>query len=137
MDKILLVAGCGIFVLLGVAHLAYTLWTGKLDPRDPQLIEAMKQGRPVITRQTTMWKAWVGFNLSHSLGAILFGLLFIDLAIESYGTVKASFVLNAMLLGVPAIYLTLAIKYWFKSPRNGILVAWGLIIASVGMRYVA
>jgi hypothetical protein len=137
VDKILLVAGCGIFVLLGAAHLAYTLWTNKLDPRDPQLIEAMKQVSPVITRRTTMWKAWVGFNLSHSLGAILIGLVFIDLALESYGTLEASLVLNAMLLGVPAIYLVLAIKYWFKSPRNGILVAWGFIIVSVGMRYAA
>ncbi len=28
----------------------------------------MQQVSPVITRQTTMWKAWVGFNASHSYG---------------------------------------------------------------------
>ena len=28
----------------------------------------------MITPQTTLWRAWIGFNASHSLAAILFGL---------------------------------------------------------------
>src|SRR5919204_82482 len=33
------------------------------------------------TRHTTMWKAWVGFNASHSYGLILFGTVYGSLAL--------------------------------------------------------
>jgi hypothetical protein len=32
----------------------------------------MKQTSPVLTGETSMWDAWVGFNTSYSLGAMLF-----------------------------------------------------------------
>jgi hypothetical protein len=41
----------------------------------------MSATAPVISRETTMWKAWIGFNASHSLGAILFGLVYGYLAL--------------------------------------------------------
>ena len=33
------------------------------------------------TKETTMWRCWVGFNASHSMGLILFGLAFGYLAL--------------------------------------------------------
>jgi hypothetical protein len=36
----------------------------------------MSQIAPVITKEATMWRCWVGFNASHSMGLILFGLVF-------------------------------------------------------------
>jgi multisubunit Na+/H+ antiporter MnhE subunit len=41
----------------------------------------MTQISPVITKETTMWRCWVGFNASHSMGLILFGLVFGFLAL--------------------------------------------------------
>ena len=41
----------------------------------------MQEVSPVITRETTMWKAWVGFNASHSYGLILFGAVYGYLAV--------------------------------------------------------
>jgi hypothetical protein len=38
-------------------------------------------GMPPITKETTMWRCWVGFNASHSIGLILFGLVFGFLAL--------------------------------------------------------
>jgi hypothetical protein len=52
-----------------------------LTPRDPALQISMSQISPVITKETTMWRCWVGFNVSHSLGLILFGLVFGFLAV--------------------------------------------------------
>jgi hypothetical protein len=64
-----------IIFTLGTAHLAYTFWGTNLTPRDPALQITMSQVSPVITKQTTIWRCWVGFNASHSMGLILFGLI--------------------------------------------------------------
>ncbi len=55
----------------------------KLTPRDPALQVSMNQVSPVITKQTTMWRGFVGFNASHSMGLILFGLIYSFLAISN------------------------------------------------------
>jgi hypothetical protein len=72
-----LIAGsAAIIMLLGLIHLLYTFYGPKLLPRDRDLKARMEEVSPVITRETTMWKAWVGFNASHSYGAILFGAVY-------------------------------------------------------------
>ncbi|MGC1477194.1 MAG: hypothetical protein WA804_15205, partial [Terriglobales bacterium] len=79
--RILMVLCASIVFTLGVVHLVYTFWGPKLTPRDPALHVSMSQISPVITNETTMWRAWVGFNVSHSIGLILFGLVFGFLAL--------------------------------------------------------
>src|SRR5438309_371757 len=79
--KVLMVLSASIIFTLGVVHLVYTFSGPKLTPRDPALQISMSQISPVITKETTMWRAWVGFNASHSMGAILFGLVFGFLAL--------------------------------------------------------
>ena len=79
--KILMVLSASIVFTLGVVHLVYTFWGPMLTPRDPALQLSMSQIAPVITKETTMWWCWVGFNASHSMGLILFGLLFGFLAL--------------------------------------------------------
>src|SRR5258705_6980249 len=74
-------ASAGIIFLLGVIHLLYTFYGNKFAPRDPALQVAMREVSPVITRETTMWRTWIGFNASHSMGAILFGLVYGYLAL--------------------------------------------------------
>src|SRR5208283_5665540 len=81
--KILMVVSAGIVFTLGVVHLVYTFWGTKLMPRDPALEISMSQISPVITKETTMWRCWVGFNASHSMGLILFGLIFSFLALAN------------------------------------------------------
>ena len=51
----------------------------------------------MITRETTMWKAWVGSNASDSYGAILFGAVYGYLSL----THSAFLFLWHRLLGVP------------------------------------
>src|SRR6202789_2667988 len=74
--RILMVFSASIVLTLGVLHLVSTFWGPSLTPRDPALEISMSQISPVMTRETTMWRCWVGFNASHSLGLILFGLVF-------------------------------------------------------------
>lgn len=122
--SILISISAGIILLLGVAHLAYTFYGPKLRPRDPQLIERMKQVSPIITKETDMWKCWVGFNASHSLCAILFGLVYGYLAISHPDFLFASWFLLATGFGLLASLAALAKRYWFSLPFRGISVAF-------------
>jgi hypothetical protein len=134
MEKILLLAGCAVFVYMGGIHLVYTLFTDKFQPRDAALVADMQRVSPVLTARVSMWNAWIGFNASHSLGAILFGGVFIVIALENYAYLRASIALNVILLLVPLSYLALAVIYWFSAPRNGILIATALIALSMASR---
>ncbi len=134
MDKALLILGCLIFVLMGGLHAAWTLFTDKFEPRESGLLERMRQISPNLTRHTSMWNAWIGFNLSHSLGAMLFGLFYVVVALENYTYLRSSVALNVLLVAVPLIFLGLAIRYWFFAPRNGIVLATSLIILSLFLR---
>ena len=66
---------------LGAIHLSDTFASDKLLPRDPDRKPRLEAISPVLTSQTTMWKAWIGFNASHSLCALLFGAVYGDLAL--------------------------------------------------------
>ena len=130
----LVAASASVILLLGLIHLLYTFRGTKLHPRDPQLIAALKEVSPVITRQTTMWKAWVGFNASHSLGAILFGAVYGYLAVVHGAFLfQSKFLLGLGLLSLVS-YAVLGKLYWFSAPFRGIVLALllylgGLIVA--------
>src|SRR5271166_6521904 len=117
--KILMVLSASIIFTLGVVHLVYTFWGTKLTPRDPALEISMSQTSPVITKETTVWRCWVGFNASHSMGLILFGLVFGFLALaHSQFLFQSPFLLVvgvAMLAG-----LVVLCKVYFFSVPDGL-----------------
>ncbi len=123
MEQIVLIVGCLIFGLLGTAHLIYTFFTNKFDAYDPAVTEAMKRTSPVLTRETSMWKAWVGFNVSHSLGPILFSSIYIPLTTSYFEVIEKSIWLSILPVLVGLTYLVLAKKYWFTTPFIGILIS--------------
>ena len=127
----LVAISAAILLFLGVVHLLYTFRGRKLHPRDPALEEAMKQAHPVLTRRTTMWNAWVGFNASHSMGAILYGLVYGYLALTHQAMLFASpFLLGtglALLMG----YVLVGKRYWFSAPNSGIFAATALYVAAL------
>lgn len=123
IEQILLITGATIFGLLGFAHLIYTFYTNKFDARDQSVTTGMKTTSPVLTKETTMWKAWIGFNASHSLGAMLVTAFYVPLALTNMQVIRENlwFSLLPVLVGVS--YLFLAKKYWFRIPFIGILVS--------------
>jgi hypothetical protein len=126
-----MVLSASIVLSLGVAHLVYTFWGPNLTPRDPALQISMSQISPVITNETTMWRAWVGFNASHSMGLILFGLVFGYLAL-AHGQllVQSPFLLLvgfAMLGG----FVVLCRVYFFSAPLRGISISLACYVASI------
>jgi len=75
-SRILIGSSAVILLYLGSLHLAYTLLTHKFSPTEGQLETSMKQVAPRISGEMTMWKGWMGFNVSHSMGLLLFGLIY-------------------------------------------------------------
>lgn len=128
---ILIAVAAGIALGLGSAHLALTFVGSKLKPRPPELEEAMRQARLGITRETTMWRAWLGFNVTHSLGLMLFGLVFGYLALEQPELLRGSGYLQALGLGALAAYSLLARLYFFSVPRRWIQTATALYALGV------
>jgi hypothetical protein len=132
--RILLDLGGGIFVLLGSLHALYTFLDirrpRRLVPQDPAVALAMAESPVRLTRGgTTMWRAWVGFNFSHSVGAVLFGVLCIY-AGTLLGTVVIPAWVLLLFVAVSFIYLGLSVLYWFRIPTAGIGVASICLLAA-------
>ena len=127
----LIATSAAVILLFGLIHLLYTFHGNKLHPRDADLEARLKDVSPVISRETTMWKAWIGFNASHSHGAILFGLLYGYLALFQSTFLFASPFLLVLGLVFLLGYLFLGKVYWFRVPFRGILLSTVLYVIAL------
>jgi hypothetical protein len=127
----LLTGSAALLLMLGLLHLVYTFHGPKLLPRDAELQERMRLISPVITRETTMWKAWIGFNASHSFGAILFGLVYGYLALVHPALLFESAFLLVVGLVFLGGYTFLGVRYWFSVPFRGILLSLILYVCAL------
>jgi len=125
----LLAASAAIFLVLGTIHLVYTFASNKFSPRDAALEARLREVSPVISRETSMWNAWIGFNASHSYGAMLYGLVYGYLAIFRFDVLRAMPFVLAVGFAFLAGFAIVAVRYWFSIPRNGILLSLALYVA--------
>jgi len=131
--RILMVLSASIVFTLGVVHLVYTFWGPMLTPRDPTLEISMRQTSPVITKETTMWRCWVGFNASHSMGLILFGLVFGFLALAQGQLLFHSPFLLVVGLAMLGGLVVLCKVYFFSAPLTGIGISLACYIGSIAL----
>ncbi len=133
-SRYLFLAGAIPYLFLGAAHALATprsaLDRKGLSPRDPKLAEAMARSSLRLTSRTDMWLAWVGFNLSHSLGVLAFAA-----AIVLVGRSEASFAANAVVFLPLAFVVSLCFTwigalYWFRTPIAGCALSTLLLLAS-------
>lgn len=134
--SLLVAASAAIVLVLGLLHLIFTFRGTKLHPRDAGTLLAMQQSLLRITRETTVWRAWIGFNASHSFGLLLFGAIYGYLALLApaalFGSVFLCLIGGVLLLG----YVVLARLYFFSVPFRGavlatIVYAAGLVLAAL------
>jgi len=114
--------GSLILLVLGSIHMFYTFFTNKFSSKNESLISEMKKSSPVLTNETTIWKAWIGFNASHSSGAMFIGVINFLIAanyFEEFLSNHFYYIFNIITI---LFYLILAKKYWFKIPFIGILI---------------
>jgi hypothetical protein len=131
--RILMVLSASIIFTLGGIHLAYTFWGPKLTPRDPELQISMSGISPVITKETTMWRCWVGFNASHSMGLILFGLVFGFLALAHGQFLFESPFLLVAGLAMLSGWAVLCKVYFFSVPLTGVGISLACFVASIAL----
>jgi hypothetical protein len=127
LSRYLFLAGGLPFLLLGSVHALSTPRQPHerkaLSPSDPNMAESMARERVLLTSRVNMWQGWVGFNLSHSLGIVLFGVL-----VVLVGRTSASFQYNAAVLlpfavAVCLAYLGIGLAYFFRTPIIGTCLA--------------
>ena len=131
--KVLMVLSASIVFTLGVVHFVYTFWGPNLKPRDQALEISMRQISPVITKETTMWRVWVGVNASHGMGLILFGLVFGFLAVAHGQLLFHSPFLLVVGLAMLGGLAVLSKIYFFNAPFTGISVSLVCYIASIAL----
>ena len=129
--RILMVLSASIVLTLGIIHLVYTFWGPNLTPRDPTLQVSMSQTSPVITKETTMWRCWVGFNASHSMALILFGLVFGFLALAHDELLFHSPFLLVVGLAFLVGFVVLCKLYFFRAPLRGMSISLTCYVASI------
>ena len=128
---VLLVASAVILFSLGTVHLIITFVGPKLTPRDPALQTRMREVSPVITKETTMWNFWVGFNISHSMAAMLFGLIYGFLAIVHGNLLFSSpYLLTVGFLMLAGLFVVGKV-YWFSAPFVGISISLACYMAGI------
>ena len=132
-----MIASAGIIGILGIVHFVLTIWGQKHLPRDSSLVESMANVSPIITTQTTIWKMWMGFNFSHSMGLLLFGLTYNYLAIAHGELLFKSIILQAIGFGALVGYVVLARIYWFIAPLAASSLALILYLGSVAVAWAA
>src|SRR5688500_19603921 len=108
LEKILWLSGSAIFLILGSIHLYYTFFTGKFKARNKSLVREMKNTSTVLTADTTMWKAWIGFNASHSAGAIFICLVNIMMDVSYFIFLQTLVYILYFIIELPGVYILLA-----------------------------
>jgi hypothetical protein len=132
-----LACSAAVIGVLGALHLTYTFRGPKLRPRDTHLQRQMELVSPEISRYTTMWRAWVGFNASHSLGALLFALVFGWLGLAQPELFFHSPFIIAVGFFALVGYVLLAKEYWFWIPLTGVSIALALYCWAVLAAWLA
>jgi uncharacterized membrane protein len=133
MIAILLVVGGTVFGILGALHGIYTLLDlrdpQRLVPVDPSVARAMASSALRLSGgRTDMWRAWIGFNFSHSLGVLLVGGLAIWTGLRIRMLPVGVIALALTLIG--CAYEVLALLYWFRAPAIGVAVGTGCFAAA-------
>lgn len=120
MAKFLFLVGALLFSALGVAHGLLTLHDlhapRSFAPMDDRVRLAMEDAPLRLAPQTTIWRSWLGFNLSHSLGLMVFGGLLAGLAWRDFDLVANSPFLKTSSIVVAVLYCWMAIRFWFWLP---------------------
>jgi hypothetical protein len=132
-----LILGASIFLILGVFHGGLTLQDltnpSTFTPLDVELREAMQRSSIAIHPQANLWRAWLGFNLSHSLGLVMFGGTFLNIGLFHFSVFNQNLYLQICALLISITYLLMSLKFWFYKPVIGSGLALICFMIAVGL----
>jgi hypothetical protein len=126
--QVLFIVGASLLIVAGAGHALLALrddWrprfftpiddrvrpnTDRTGIRFRALFPGGSQDRP------SMWRAWLGFNISHGLGAAAFGLIVLLLAASDFDRVTETEALMPVTVAVSSLYLATSLRFWFYGP---------------------
>ena len=139
MSQLMIILAASIFLTLGSIHALLTLKDLKapraFTPRDPELLRAMQHSGIALHPSINLWDAYMGFNLTHSLGLMLFGAAYVYVGIFEPIAFAHSILLQGCAIGVSAIYLVLSIRFFFSKPAIGSAVATACFLLAAALAY--
>ncbi len=134
VSRYLFLAGALPFIVFGALHALLTPHTPSqskaLSPRDPAVRRAMASDTLFLSRRVTVWLGWVGFNLSHGLGAVVFGAAVLLVGRSQGSFQRQATVFLPFAVVVSMLYLVLALRYWFRIPIAGIATSLACFVIS-------
>lgn len=108
-------------------------------PTNPQVRAAMSEtgGLGIDPNvQSTLFDAWIGFNLSHSLGVVVMAAVIAWHGLTDLAKVSTQAWFLVLVVVVPALYLVLAVRFWFAKPRDAIAFASVLVWVGIAVELV-
>ena len=123
MQMTLILAAGAIYLMLGSGHGALTL----VDVMRPQTftpvddnVRIAMQGVPIrLHPHTDLWRAWLGFNLSHSMGVVLFGAVLIAIGLTGVTAYLDHLAWQIGTILFSLTYVVVAHWFWFWIPALG------------------
>jgi hypothetical protein len=121
MSAILFIVGTIPFALLGSVHIVLTLRDLSrptyFRPSDETLIPLLQASSVmVLTRAPagqTMWRAWLGANLTHGLGLLAFALVPLAVALHDTALISGITILRPLCSIIALAYVIIAWRFWF------------------------
>lgn len=132
MDIGFIRAGLAVFAVLGILHLVYTIIDLRspkyFAPRDRKVLAAMQQTHVALAKNPrNYWESYIGFNLSHSLGILVYVATFSILSVIAPEIIFHPAMLS-LLVGTGGIFAFLAYRFWFSIPLIGSLFGTFLFV---------
>lgn len=129
-------AGAIVFMIAGGGHALLALvdtvrptWFTPIDDSVRSVMDGtgMRFRRPFPGKEArpSMWSFWLGFNVSHGLGAFSFGLLCLLIGSYDFELVAHIDAMQPLTIAVSAAYFGVALRYWF----NGVMILTGAATA--------
>ena len=78
----------------------------------------------------SMWRAWLGFNISHGLGVFTVGLVLLSIALQNFKLVGELDAIQPLSIAFPAVYLVIALRFWFYGPVIVTAVSTGCFVVA-------
>ncbi|WP_310485468.1 LIC_13387 family protein [Chamaesiphon sp. VAR_48_metabat_403] len=135
--RYLVIVGAAIFLILGILHGILTLQDlsepRTFTPPDKVLRQAMQESSIAIHPHTNLWQAWLGFNLSHSLGLVMFGGTFLAIGLFYFQVLDRSYWLQCCAIFIATTYLVMSLKFWFYKPAIASSIALTCFVLASGL----
>lgn len=105
--------GSIIILVMGILHMYGTLFSNGLYPRDNKLADDMRRSPPKLTDKLNMLDSWIGFNATHSAGAVFVGSVNFYLAWNYSDLLHNDIGLQLLTIFTIAFYVWVAKRFWF------------------------